>query len=147
MASSAPLTTLQVPRDRPEPNQLTADDERYFTPQGAKYETQMQTLQKDLRQQLKRYPDELAAIQDEGGKHRTNHNYFQHRSEKILQGFVSSSKTAKVVGVALGVCILWELYFGGKWILKKLTEQQGREAGFMVSRKQRRDHSREWEVR
>lgn len=131
-----------------EPNQLTADDGRYFTPQGAKYEAQVATLQQDLRDQLKQYKGEVDAIHEEGRKHTNGYTSFIHRSQNILSGFATSSKTAKVVGVALGVAVLWELYLGGKWLLKKLTNQQAREMGFDVSQRyRRRSHSRDWEIR
>jgi len=135
---------IRVPGTRG-PKRLTADDERYFTPDGAKYEHKVNTLHSKLHQELEKYPDHITAIQKEARNQQKGYTMFAQRGEGIFSGLANSSKTAKVMGVVLGVWAAWELYLGAKWVLKKATEQQAREYG-LVSRKQRRSHARDWEL-
>ena len=143
------MDSKQTPPSPPEFHeikQLTADDERYFTSSGAKYEKQLDTFTKQLNSKLKGYAPELRQILALDVAHKKSINNVAKKSLDIKGGFVQSSTTAKFIGITLGVWAIWELYVGAKWILKKWADHEAREQGLIPppTPKRQRIHSRDW---
>ena len=134
------------PPEFQEVKQLSADDERYFTSSGAKYEKQLDTFTKQLKSKLKGYAPEVKQIFALEGAHKMGINEVREKSLDIRVGFMQSSRTAKFIGIALGVWAMWELYVGAKWILKKWADHEAREQGLIPPPppKRQRIHSRDW---
>jgi len=145
------MASKQPPTKFPEIKQLTADDPRYFTPSGARYEDQIASFTEDLRSKLKGYVPETKHITVIEAAHKKHINDVYRKSTELQADFMKTSRTAKFIGVVLGVWAVWELYVGAKWILKKWVDHEAREQGLIRPSspppwKRQRIHSRDWQI-